>query len=983
MRNLLKIALASAICGFISIPTVRAQTTYWSDVSCTGTYAWTAACWNTTGAGNAGSGAAPTSGAVSLLNANSVAANITIGYSTASTSLGILTIDVSDSGNSLTFNQSAGSISSTQEIVGNGGGGQSIYTQTSGTNSVATAAGLTIGNGDQSNGTYNLSGASTTLTAGNETLGSSGFATFNQNGGTHTISNALYIAVNSSSTGIFALNAGSLSVGGGGIQGGSGYSELDISGGTLSVAGNITLSTFNLGNNASTTSGYTLGGTQVLTITNTMAVGASGAGTLTQTGGTNTANYLVLGENGTGNGTYNLKSGTLAGTGGEVVGYQGTGVFNQSGGSNSTAGSTLSVGGDGGTGTYNLSGSGSLSSPDELIGYPGSGTFAQTGGTNTTSELFLGSGGDSATYTLSGGTLTVNGPITAGSNGTFNLNGGTLAVSGGIQVNALNIGAAAAYTNAAGKQITASQLSNSGTLVNQGTLSLSGTLGNSGTLQLAGGTLSGSGTWSNTNGSLSGYGTVSGTATFSNYGLVTQNAGTLTFSNTGTNYNYGNWNLLAGYQLQLSGSTLINTGTVNLDSGYVAGTGTLNNALGGTITGPGAISTTFANGGVLALSGGTTSVSNAFTNSGQIQLSASSASLNGATITNTGLIAGTGTVANAINNTSGTIQAVSGTLGLTGALSNSGTGVISALTGARLLVSSGVATNAGTIQLAGGTYDNGGQIMSNSGTISGYGTLNSGVLTNSGQINLSGAPATINSPITGLSGSSTTVGSSIATFNGTVAMQSGASLRVASTAVATFFGTVDENTGSIFSGTGTSNYEGTLNIGGSGSVADVPPVVTPAATRVWTSAATSPASTLLAPGVVANAGNVIFGSTNTFVAAIGGTTAGSYDQYQVGGSLTYGGTLQLDWYGNFTGAAGESFRLFQAVSESGQFSSVDTSGAPLAAGLEWDTSQLASQGVLSIEASPVPLPPALAMMVGGLGLLGFAARRRRPCRLAA
>jgi len=137
----------------------------------------------------------------------------------------------------------------------------------------------------------------------------------------------------------------------------------------------------------------------------------------------------------------------------------------------------------------------------------------------------------------------------------------------------------------------------------------------------------------------------------------------------------------------------------------------------------------------------------------------------------------------------------------------------------------------------------------------------------------------------------------------------------------------------------------------------------------------------LAPGVVSNAGNVIFGSTNTFVAVIGDTTAGSYDQYQVGGSLTYGGTLQLDWYNGFTGAAGESFQLFEVASSSGQFASVNTSGAQLAPGLVWDTSELASEGILSIEAAPVPLPDSVWLLLSGLG--GLLLVRRRPVGLAA
>ena len=67
-------------------------------------------------------------------------------------------------------------------------------------------------------------------------------------------------------------------------------------------------------------------------------IGFSGAGTFTQSAGTNAANYsLILGFNAGDSGTYNLNAGSLYDNKyGEQVGFSGTGIFTQSGGTNAT-----------------------------------------------------------------------------------------------------------------------------------------------------------------------------------------------------------------------------------------------------------------------------------------------------------------------------------------------------------------------------------------------------------------------------------------------------------------------------------------------------------------------------------------------------------------------------------------------------------------------------------------------------------------------
>lgn len=88
------------------------------------------------------------------------------------------------------------------------------------------------------------------------------------------------------------------------------------------------------------------------------------------------------------------------------------------------------------------------------------------------------------------------------------------------------------------------------------------------------------------------------------------------------------------------------------------------------------------------------------------------------------------------------------------------------------------------------------------------------------------------------------------------------------------------------------------------------------------------------------------------------------DQLSVSGSLVLGGTLSLT---NLSGtlAAGDSFTLFSAAGGiSGAFTSVTPSrpGYP-AFGLAWNTSNLASSGVLSIVTGVVPPPPLISSVV--------------------
>ena len=74
------------------------------------------------------------------------------------------------------------------------------------------------------------------------------------------------------------------------------------------------------------------------------------------------------------------------------------------------------------------------------------------------------------------------------------------------------------------------------------------------------------------------------------------------------------------------------------------------------------------------------------------------------------------------------------------------------------------------------------------------------------------------------------------------------------------------------------------------------------------------------------------------------------DFISVGGTLTFGGTLQLVNNGAVL-VAGDSFKLFTAAGYTGAFAAI--SPASPGAGLTWDTSLLAVAGIISVKAPPV------------------------------
>ena len=580
-------------------------------------------------------------------------------------------------------------------MIGNQGTGH--FTQNGGTNAVASA--LSVGRA----GVYTFLNG--TLTAASESIGGDGAAIFNvaasfsQQGGTNTVG-SLTVGVASVGSGFYGLFDGSLKATDENLVSGT----IFHAGGSNTVTGRLTIN----GGATYSLSGGSLGVPEEV---------IEGAGALVQAAGTHTISSFLH----VGGGTYTFFGGALTAPA-EVIGSaQATGTFYQTGGTNTIGnGGSLLINGNGSV--YGLDG-GTLNAPNGAGQFQSYGSFsmAGTGVENGWLQSF-------GVFTYASGTF--NGTLE--NNGTASINGVFTAGGGIINTSVISVATNfSAYAGGSG-------------------------FDNEGEVNIANSTIGGISMVNN--GLISGYGTINGAA-FTNNGLVTQGAGNLTLSATGVNQNFGNINLASGRQFRLTGSGLVNGGSLVLNGAIVAGTATLHNAAGGVLTGPGTITAHLANeaGGVVQIGSGTLNVTLAFANAGLISLTGVTANLTGAGVTNTGTIQGVGNVGSTSLTNNGIVEAIGGTLAVNGTLTNPASGQIFAGTGGKVLVSQGLATNAGLINVSGGTFDNNNHVLTNTGQISGYGALRTSGLTNAKTL---ATPATIT-----LTGGGTTVSGNVT--NGT------------------------------------------------------------------------------------------------------------------------------------------------------------------------------------------------------------------------
>lgn len=185
------------------------------------------------------------------------------------------------------------------------------------------------------------------------------------------------------------------------------------------------------------------------------------------------------------------------------------------------------------------------------------------------------------------------------------------------------------------------------------------------------------------------------------------------------------------------------------------------------------------------------------------------------------------------------------------------------------------------------------------------------------------------------------------TFNGNVVAKNGSEINAAAGTTITFNGAFNQQVGALLDGGGIFQFNGGYSAGNS-------------------------------PGSVTINGDVVFGAGNSALFEIAGILQGSqYDHTTVTGTLTFGGVLEIAFLDGFTASAGQTFDLFDFASASGTFSSISFTNATLGAGLAWDTTNLYTNGSISVAALPVPEPESYALMMLGLGVVAMARRQKK------
>jgi T5SS/PEP-CTERM-associated repeat protein len=682
----------------------------------------------------------------------------------------------------------------------------------------------------------------------------------------------------------------------------------------------------------------------------------SGQGAVDQSAGTIATvagNALVLAYGAGSTGTYTLSgAGQFIAGESEHIGFFGNGTFNHSGGTNTLNAGVLIVGSAAsGVGTYNLSGSGQLiSNSSQYVADHGTGFFNHTGGTNTingTNNLVLGNNpGSVGTYTISGtSTLTVNNDVIVGNLGTGTL---TIQDQSSVQVGKnLTVGDGDTVNLQGGALLTGSGVAS---LQVDGALNVTGPnavvtapgignpfFGGDGSLNIG---VDGNGTLNVAAGGVV-------TANSSSIGMGLGSTGGATVTGSGSQWNnnillvglYGNgtlnvaaggvvtsWESYVAYDPNsTSTATVSGIGsrwdcTSYLSVGHF-GTGALNVENGGVVS---------SVGGIIGYAGGTgtatvTGSGSQWNISGDLGVGYDgNGTLNitaGGVVTNTGWgyvsqEAGTfGTVAvGAVTVTGSGSQWNNGSL----VVGRFGTGTLNIADGGSVSVANFTAVDAdGQINNSDGSFVSNTVINQPGGEILGRGSFSAvGGWSNSGFMAFRGGVSNVYGAVNNLAG-----GTIFSEFFGTTyfhgdVVHNGVQIAVGEGSTIEFLGTVS-GAGNYFSG-GTVAMNGEFRPGNG-------------------------------PGVVSFASELAFGAGASLEIELGGTAPGTYDKVSVGGDLALDGDLIVSILPGFTPTAGQSFNILDWNGTlSGTFSELDL---PTFDGLAWNTSQLYTNGVISLAAA--------------------------------
>ena len=883
------------------------------------------------------------------------------------------------------------------EIVGAQGTGS--ITQSGGSNTI-TSSELDLGEFAGSTGNYSLTGG--TLSAPNAYVGGSasgpgGTGVLTVSGtGSATVTGTLKV-YNTAGT-LLTLSGGTINAGSLNLSGNPAL--FNWTGGTL----NLTNSSVELDTSASAWNGFsslTLNSGMALVVSGDETIGGSGTGSLTESGGNNTIHggeALTLGGANGSTGTYTLSGGTLSSFGSEYVGYGGTGNFNQSGGTNEIYPYSLYIGyGTNSNGVYTLSGSGSLiTSGNESVGAFGTGSLNQSGGSNSMIEggiLYIAQyGGSSGSYALSGGTLSAaniyvggsdagpggTGVLTVSGSGDLNAPAASITVyntpGSGFKVNGGTVSAAAlnlmgTYTQTAGS-------ATYGHITGGGQMAVSGgqvILTDDSTGHLASVNVSGTTTLGFDIGYTSASQIVADTATFNA-------APTIAFTLSGYPEGGTVFTLLSATHLNDNG----NLGSLPTQA-VIIGRDTLTPSLTGGSGAAGAIIVTITGGPanltwIGSNTGGAwdTQTTHNWNNHGNEALTPDvfyagdhvtfddTAANFVVDLYSGNVIANSVTFNNSLH--AYTVNGVNGIAGATGVTfsgsnsvtlnnSNSYTGTTTISGGGIVSIAGSIASPTinvthGTLQLAAdyaltgtpvvtlgngattGTLDLGGFTNTVGGLSGGAGNLVTNTSSGSATLNFAGGSSTFGGVIQdGGSGGQVALNitSGSLTLSGTNTYSGGTMINGGTLAV----------NGSIL-GDVSVNYGGTL--AGHGSVAGM--------ATVSYGGFLSPGNGPTGTGKIALGALTLSSGSQTNIKLAGTTPGSQYDQVQVTGSASLAGTLSVSLINGFAPQANETFDILTGSTPSGMF---DTLQLPsLTGALSWDTSQLDTNGVLSVAATYLP-----------------------------